>query len=70
MSFWSSCSWRLIVCVEMTTFFPSSAAARIAGTRYAKLLPTPVPASTIRCAGASIASATASAMRTCSARDS
>ncbi len=32
----------------MTTFLPATAVA-IAGARYAKLFPTPVPASTIKC---------------------
>ena len=59
-----------MVWVETTTFLPASAAARIAGTRYAKDLPTPVPASTIRWPPDSIASVTASAMADCSGRAS
>ena len=48
-SFSVSCSCRLIVCVETTAFFFCATAKRIAGTRYASDLPTPVPASTARC---------------------
>jgi hypothetical protein len=35
-------SWRVFVPVEITTFLPLS----IAGSRYASVLPVPVPAST------------------------
>ena len=43
----------------------AGAEAKMAGTRYAKLLPTPVPASTTRCPGFSMAAATAAAMASC-----
>ena len=45
MSLKKSCSCRFLVPVETTTRLPE----RIAGTRYASVLPVPVPASTIRC---------------------
>ena len=44
MSLKNSCSWRFFVPVEMTIRLPD----RIAGMRYASVLPVPVPASTIR----------------------
>ena len=45
MSFRTSCSCKLIVCVEITPLRPVSSANFAAGTRYASDLPTPVPAS-------------------------
>ncbi len=45
MSFSKSCSCSDFVAVEITTRRP----LRIAGIRYASVLPVPVPASTIRC---------------------
>ena len=69
MSFSMSCSCSEIVCVEITTFLPAAACA-IAGTRYAKLLPTPVPASAIRCVPRAKASSTAAAICCCCGRSS
>ena len=48
-SFVSSCSWRAFVAVATTTRRPEESA----GTRYARLLPVPVPASASRCSPAS-----------------
>src|SRR5262245_14979024 len=60
-----------MVCVEMTTLKSFCVVtARIAGTRYAKLFPTPVPASTSSCRRRKSASETASAMSSCCGRDS
>src|ERR1051325_6207215 len=67
-SFSVSCSWRLIVCVETTAFFLCATAKRIAGTRYASDLPTPVPASTTRCSPVVSACATATAICCCCGR--
>src|SRR5690242_18084657 len=64
-----SCSCRPMVCVEMTIRQSRSAwAAKSDGTRYAKLFPTPVPASTIRCRLAAMARPTASAIANCCGR--
>src|SRR5262245_27484103 len=65
-SFPASCSCRARVAVEMTTRFPDSAA----GTRYASVLPVPVPASTRSGRPPSRASATAMATASCSGRSS
>src|ERR1043166_6666012 len=54
----------------MTAFFVFAFAKRIAGTRYARLLPTPVPASTARCSRRSNARATATAISCCCGRNS
>ena len=43
MSFWTSCSWRLMVLVETTTRVLFRMAKRMAGKRYATDLPMPVP---------------------------
>ena len=67
-SFSVSCSWRLIVCVEMTAFFFAATANRIAGIKYARLLPTPVPASTARCRPSINRRATATAISCCCGR--
>ena len=64
MSLKKSCSWRFLVPVETTTRLPE----RIAGTKYASVLPVPVPASTIRCFLSASALSTASAMRSCPSR--
>src|ERR1039458_5607810 len=69
-SFSVSCSCRLMVCVEMTAFFLLATANRIAGTRYARLLPTPVPASTAKCSPLARACATATAISCCWGRNS
>ena len=58
------------MCVDTTTFFLDATASRMAGTKYAKDFPTPVPASTIRCDRAAMASATASAIASCWGRAS
>ena len=57
-----SCSCRLIVLVETTTRVLFWVANNAAGTRYAKLFPTPVPASTSRCSRLTSARATAIAI--------
>ena len=62
MSFSINCSCRFFVPVEITTRFFVSSAAAIAGIRYAKVLPVPVPASTIRWRLSANACATASAI--------
>ncbi len=56
--------------VETRTFLSCLIAYRIEGTRYPSDLPTPVPASTIRCSLASIESETATAISSCSGLDS
>ena len=65
MSLKKSCSCRFLVPVEITTRLPD----RIAGTRYASVLPVPVPASTIRCFFSASAASTASAMCKLARRD-
>ncbi len=66
MSFSISCCWRVRVPVETIVFRPE----RIAGTRYASVLPIPVAASATSTRGVSSASAHASAIRSCPGRDS
>ena len=58
MSLKKSCSCRFLVPVETTTRFPE----RIAGIRYASVLPVPVPASTRSVFLSSIADSTAFAI--------
>src|ERR1700744_5836139 len=54
-----------MVCVEMTAFFFSATANRMPGMRYARDLPTPVPASTARYSRFCKARATAMAISCC-----
>ncbi len=54
-SFTKICSCSARVAVETITFLP----LRTAGTRYASVLPVPVPASTSRCFSSSSATSTA-----------
>ena len=57
-----SCDWRLRVAVDTRTGVSLVQAHRTHGTRYASDLPTPVPASIIRCSRALNACATERAM--------
>src|SRR5258708_5901724 len=58
MSLKKSCSCRFLVPVETTIRLPD----RMAGTRYARVFPVPVPASTSRCLRSASADSIASAI--------
>jgi hypothetical protein len=60
----NSWSCKLLVAVLISARAPLNKV----GTRYAKVLPTPVPASATSALLSSMACATASAMRTCTSR--
>src|SRR4029450_10410710 len=59
-----------MVCVETIAFLCRSSVNRTDGTRYPSDLPTPVPASTIRCCSSSSACATRAAISCCCGRNS
>ena len=59
-----------MVCVDTIARVPVRRACKIRGTKYARLLPTPVPASTTRWRFAASAAATAQAISTCCGRAS
>ena len=70
MSFFSSCSCRLIVAVDTTTRSPFATAWQAAGIKYASDFPVPVPASTISRPSAFKAPITAAVIVSCSGRRS
>ena len=71
MSFWSNCSCKLIVWVEITTFLPVSAAAMDRRHQVGEALAHAGPGLDHQVIlPFSIASATAMAIAICSARDS